>query len=238
MGVDSHPDHATPAATLGATRTRVLTLLQDSPEPLSAPEVAGQVGVHVNTARFHLDALTGLGLVSRAAEDRSGPGRPRVRYQAAAAAPAGPGRHRYQFLATILATSLRDALPDVAADSVRVGEEWGRYLAPRIPPSQPRSELAQLAEVAASLDELGFRSVVTEEAGTPRLEITRCPVHELAETHGDVVCSIHLGLIRGALAGSGLPADEASLTRHARPGLCVARLSPDGAVSPDGHSQP
>jgi len=42
-------------------RLDVLRTLQESGGPLSIGEIARQLGVHVNTARFHLEALTGTG---------------------------------------------------------------------------------------------------------------------------------------------------------------------------------
>ena len=43
-----------PSRGLGRTRSRVLALMQDVSEPLAADEVAERMGLHPNTARFHL----------------------------------------------------------------------------------------------------------------------------------------------------------------------------------------
>jgi hypothetical protein len=40
-----------------------------------------------------------------------------------------------------------------------------------------------------------------------------------------LVCSAHLGLIKGALEELGLPADGATLEPLVRPTLCVTRLA-------------
>ena len=52
----------------------------------------------------------------------------------------------------------------------------------------------------------------------------RCPFRDLAEQHGDVVCSVHLGLIRGALAEIGAPVTATRLEPFVEPSLCRARL--------------
>ena len=52
----------------------------------------------------------------------------------------------------------------------------------------------------------------------------RCPFHDLAEQHGDVVCSVHLGLVRGALTEIGAPVTVTRLEPFVEPRLCRARL--------------
>ena len=44
-------------ARFGVSRSRVLAALQDAGRPLDVTEVARLVGLHVNTARFHLDGF-------------------------------------------------------------------------------------------------------------------------------------------------------------------------------------
>ena len=63
---------------LGPTRSRVLGVLREADEPVGAAEVAGRLGIHPNSARFHLDALADAGMVERRSEGRSVPGRPKV----------------------------------------------------------------------------------------------------------------------------------------------------------------
>ena len=68
---------------LGRSRAAVLDLLRADDRPFGVREVAQRMGLHQNTARFHLEALTEAGLAAREAEDRQGPGRPRIGYRAA-----------------------------------------------------------------------------------------------------------------------------------------------------------
>ena len=74
------------ASRLGPTRAEVLHHLRTIGEPVPVSDVAVVIGLHQNTTRFHLDALTESGLVVREVEQRNQPGRPKVLYRAA------PGR--------------------------------------------------------------------------------------------------------------------------------------------------
>jgi predicted ArsR family transcriptional regulator len=74
-------------------------------------------------------------------------------------------------------------------------------------------------------DRLGFRPELKRAKNGKELVLKRCPFQEVATTYQSVICPLHLGLIRGALAelGSGVEAD--SLQPFARNGACVAHLS-------------
>ena len=69
-------------------RTAILHVLRDDEVPQAVDQVAERVGLHVNTAREHLELLVAAGLVSRTAEARATRGRPRTLY--AARGPAEP----------------------------------------------------------------------------------------------------------------------------------------------------
>ena len=79
---------------LGRSRADVLDMLRAADGPLGVREVAQRMGLHPNTARFHLEALVEAGLAVRETEDRETPGRPRIGYRAAADGPAGRRRYR------------------------------------------------------------------------------------------------------------------------------------------------
>ena len=52
-----------------------------------------------------------------------------------------------------------------------------------------------------------------------------CPFLELARRHEEVVCPIHLGLMRGALSELGARTTATKLEPFVRPELCVAHLA-------------
>jgi predicted ArsR family transcriptional regulator len=58
-----------------------------------------------------------------------------------------------------------------------------------------------------------------------------CPFLELARRHPDVVCPIHLGLMRGALAELGGALTATSLEPFRTESLCVAHLAPATAAA-------
>jgi predicted ArsR family transcriptional regulator len=80
--------------------------------------------------------------------------------------------------------------------------------------------------VVALLDELGFAPVPDDRHRVVRL--TRCPLLATAQTYPDVVCGVHLGIVRGALAEHGAdPADvdaQTDLVPFAEPGACRLEL--------------
>ncbi|HEY0950355.1 helix-turn-helix transcriptional regulator [Nocardioides sp.] len=215
-----------PAHGLGPTRARVLALLQDATEPMTAAAVGARLGLHVNSARFHLDALAEDRLVVREREERSTPGRPKVLYAAADAAPAAAHRS-YRLLAEILTGVLADRLPEPSATAEAAGTAWGRFLTPPTPPFQRTEPAAALEVLVASLDAVGFDSHVVDEPDDLRLEVSHCPFLEVAERHHDVVCAVHLGLIRGVLEQTGAGVRATALEPLVEPSRCIAHLAAD-----------
>ncbi len=55
--------------------------------------------------------------------------------------------------------------------------------------------------------------------------LRNCPFLELTDTRRDMVCPVHLGLMRGALDRWDAPVTVESLTPFAEPGLCIAHLT-------------
>ncbi|MDR0359202.1 MAG: transcriptional regulator, partial [bacterium] len=71
-------------------------------------------------------------------------------------------------------------------------------------------------------ERLGFQPELVEEAEQSRMLLHRCPFLDLAKTHPEVTCSVHLGLIRGALAEVDTPLEVTDLEPFVKPSLCVA----------------
>jgi predicted ArsR family transcriptional regulator len=209
---------------LGPSRARVLALLQDAGEPMGALDVSDRLEMRPSTARFHLDALAASGLVVRDREARTTPGRPRVTYAATATAPDVTQR-RYRLLAGMLARFLEDQLPDPGAAAIRTGQAWGQSLASPAVGDQRVTEAQALEVLVDVLDEVGFESRAAGKAGSSRIEVSHCPFLEVAEEHQDVVCAMHLGLMRGVLARIEAPVEVRALEPLVEPSLCVARIS-------------
>lgn len=212
-------DHGDLSAGLGPTRARVLGALEESGRALSAAELGRLLEIHPNSARFHLEALTTAGLVRRGREGRNAPGRPKVLYTVTPAARSG--ERRYQFLSEILTDLVQDAVPDAPAAAERVGRAWSRDR-PRAKPIGTEDEA--LSTLVGELDEVGFVSRVVDEPESLRVEVSHCPFLEVAQGHNDVVCSLHLGMMRGVLDEVDAPLSVRELQPLVEPGLCLAHL--------------
>ncbi|WP_037365113.1 helix-turn-helix transcriptional regulator [Nakamurella lactea] len=226
---------------------QVLQAVRRSAEPVRIAALADTLGLHPNTARFHLDALVADGLLERVSLPVDGPGRPPLAFRAPAGLdPTGP-RH-YRLLAAMLAGALA-GLDDPVAVATAAGADWGRKLATEVA-GEPLPDNASVDEqvelLLRVLDDLGFapqlrRPPPTRGAatggrrlagtagadrgrGAVRVGLRHCPFLELAKER-PVICAVHLGLMRGAAAtiGSGLSVPE--LLPFAEPDACVARLT-------------
>lgn len=209
---------------LGDSRARVLEILQTAGTPLGVGEIATRVGLHPNTARFHLDGLVDQGLAQRSREDRETPGRPRALYVASTGvAPAG--RRTYRLLAQILTSHLANTSRHPEKAALKAGEEWGRYLAERPTPFRRVDASSATRDLTAALDEIGFAPEPVTTGRKRQILLHHCPFREAAEAHREVVCTIHLGLMRGILAELNAPLDAERLEPFVEPNLCVAHLS-------------
>lgn len=210
-------------------RAEVLGALRQAGTPRSAAEVAARVGIHVNTARFHLDALVADGAVVRAVEQPSGRGRPRAVYAPRPGMDRG-GTRGYQLLAQILVSHL-SAGPDPEQGAARAGRAWGGFLAGPAPPFQVLTAREAAARLATLLDELGFAPEAEPDVPVPQvIRLRHCPFLELAEQYGQLVCQVHLGLMQGALGGLDAPLVATRLEPFAEPGACLAHLTQRSAA--------
>ena len=214
---------------LGDTsRVRILAVLHEAGGPVDARELAERVGLHSNTVRSHLGVLTEVGLVTAQAEARARPGRPRIVYELAPDAPetAVPAESGgYRLLAQILAGCLAGSQPDPAARAEQAGQAWGRYL---VKPPAPLTSLPAkeaVHRVVRMLDELGFQPELESDEDGHQVLMKRCPFHDVAMAHEQVVCQVHLGLVRGALAELGAPVAADWLKPLVEPELCIVHLA-------------
>ena len=214
-----------PQPVVGESRGRVLDVLRAAGGPVGVQDVAEQVGLHPNTARFHLDGLVDAGLAERHTEDRTLPGRPRAVYVAAATDVAA-GQRSYRLLAEMLTGIVADVVPEPAKAAEAAGVAWGRYLAERPAPSQQVDVREGVRRLRNVLADAGFAPETTNDPGYPIIPLRHCPFREVAEQHQEVVCSLHLGLMRGVLAEVRAPLQAKRLEPFVEPSLCLAHLAP------------
>jgi predicted ArsR family transcriptional regulator len=227
--------HRTHGALAVASRVRLLDALRASGRPLDARELAAVCGLHVSTVRFHLDVLSEAGLVWSHSEPPRTRGRPRLLYAPASVGDTGvPKQSGYQSLAMILAAHWAETPEERAQRAERAGWAVGREqgftprvspsLTPRVSPSLTAEE--SVAQVSGLFAELGFEPELTREGQDLQIRLHACPFRAVAQEHPEVVCSMHLGLLRGALAELGAPATTSSLRPFVEPHLCVAHITP------------
>ena len=206
------------------SRLQILEVLQETEEPLDARALGTRVGLHTNTARSHLRILSEAGFVWKRRELRPGPGRPRVLYQAAAEPTDERALASYRLLAQILASTLGSE-PDPSTRAEKAGQAWGAHLVRKPPPFTSISKQETLDEVVRLHEQHGFKAELRQAKGGQELVLKRCPLQEVAASYETVICSVHLGLIKGALAelATGIEADW--LEPFAEPGACVGHLT-------------
>lgn len=200
-------------------RVRIVEALDRSRDGLDVQQLARLLGLHQNTVRWHLGILGDAGLVVSAASPRSAPGRPRILYRLAPAADAETG-DEYRLLATIL-TGTMAGLADGSARAEQAGRAWGRYLVATPQPGTRPTEAQATGAVVELLDQQGFAPRVEDG----EIHMHRCPFAELATTHPQIVCTLHRGLIDGALEELGTGLETAELEVFPRPDVCIARLA-------------
>lgn len=214
---------------LGPTRAEVLHHLRVTAEAVPVTDVATAIGLHANTTRFHLDALAAEGLVVRRVEHSGQPGRPKVLYAAA-----HPHRDSYyQDLAQVLVHHFASALDDQSDRAEKAGHAWGAQLRLDFERADPGQ--GPLERLVGAMTDLGYAPRLGPEP-EPVVTLTPCPYGQLASDHPQVVCQLHLGLVRGLL-GPDQPWTAVSLEPWATPSSCLLHMArvtkPSGAPTPD-----
>lgn len=204
-------------------RRHVLRVLKAAPSPMSITAIAGELGVHPNTVRFHLDTLVSDGSVERVEPDLKRPGRPPLMFRAVRQMNPGGPRH-YRLLAEILAMSLA-AGRDPRAKALAAGRAWGRRLEWPAPHGKEMGAKESIAHLLGVLDEFGFAPERRESVGAQQIGLRHCPFLELAETRTNVVCPIHLGLMQGVLESAAAPVTVDRLDAFVESDLCLAHLT-------------
>lgn len=149
----------------------------------------------------------------------------------------------YRGLAEILAMELGDTAAERRERAERAGRRW----ADRIMAQDGSGEAADAAEsgttapaladrtgrIAEAFERMGFGPEITAPADVDdgrrecAIRLHACPVRDLARSHPEVSCAMHLGLLRGLLntdADDEKAALHAELDPFVEPELCIARV--------------
>jgi predicted ArsR family transcriptional regulator len=214
---------------MSRSRAELLDRLAGQPEPTTLTALVEATGLHPNTLREHLTALEAQGLVRRFRARPNGRGRPAWLYEATDRT-GGDGGSEYAGLAATLAAAIHRTSTSPHEDAVAAGTLWGHDLArSKGAPGEPGDPAAR-RQVIALLSDVGFGPEPDEQGAVVRL--TRCPLLEAAHRYPDVVCGVHLGLVRGALEEYGADPAGTDLHPFSEPGACRLELTTSPGKEP------
>jgi predicted ArsR family transcriptional regulator len=224
---DNPATTAQPGMPLKGRRKLVAEVIAASDFPLTIAAIADRLDIHPNTVRFHLDALVAVGQVERVLGEPTGRGRPPQMFRTRQGMdPNGP--RSYQLLAEIGLSAI-DADPDSDAKAIATGRAWGGYLVKRPGPGTTTTDDEAVGRLVDLLDDLGFAPERQSSATDHRIGLRNCPFLELIESHGTIICPIHLGVMQGAMAALETDTTVERLEPFAEAGLCLAYLANDAS---------
>lgn len=192
-------DVARARALAAPTRSAILDLLRQR-GPLSAKEVAEEIGVHPNVARGHLDLLVQAGLAVFGWKRHPAGGRPSKLYEA------GPTRSEEggSLVADLLATLIEESVPNFTMArplATKTGSRLGRRFRPH------EGELTFEEQIHALQRALGAVSgaIRIADHGEDWIEIEDrdCPFRSIASAHPDLACSLDKALKEGVMEALG-----------------------------------
>lgn len=218
--MENIPTGPLPAVVLDEPLSRggaaVISVLSAEQEPVSLVQLSALTALHVNTLRDHLDVLVAAGLVRRRRAAPQGRGRPAWLYAASGRARGGAVAE-YAALAAVLAELVERTSDDPGEAAVEAGTAWGRALVRGREQGVAEGDVEPRQVVVELLEDLRF----APEAEGEQIRLTRCPLLEAAAAHPDVVCGVHLGIVRGALEHLGADPTGTRLVPFAEPGACL-----------------
>lgn len=222
-----------------SVRRRVLDQLvplgpgaEGEPRPgLSAAEIGERLGLHVTTARFHLDRLIEAGVVEGFTESRGTVGRPRKLYAARAdALPAGRLDAPFRELSDILSELWSSAREGQEIDAALAGYQWA-LAHPLDVEATARARtvgawLVKVEQVVQVVARWGNTGSLTLLDGGQAVEVrlASCPFAAVARHRPDIVRELHRGIITGVLSRIGEPDVEVSFAPMGDDEACVGVL--------------
>ncbi|CUR55670.1 Transcriptional regulator [metagenome] len=215
------PRSGSPERRLSASAAQVLDDLRAEQRPVTLAALSQATSLHPNTVREHLDTLVRSGFAVRTRAQPHGRGRPAWVYEATTAITEAA---EYAALAVVLAATITRTSADPRRDAELAGEDWGRDLA-RSRGAAPTTPEAARDRAVELLGDLGFEPR-QHPASRGSVRLTRCPLLQAARSNPRIVCSVHLGMLRGALSEYGADPTGTALQPFAEPGACVLAIPP------------
>ncbi len=172
------------------TRYAIYLELARSARPLTTADVADTLDLHPNTVRPHLERMRDLGLVEVSSVSTGSVGRPQHRYAIAATAPSlGLEPPMFPMLAGVLLAGAAAAGLD-GDDLAGAARAQGAADAARL-------DGDVIDDLEQSMVDTGFDPARADVGDATTIVFTHCPFRELAESHPDLVCAVHRGMVEG-----------------------------------------
>lgn len=186
------------------SRVRLLRQVQATPG-CTVKALADSTGLHVNTVREHLQALTDEGLVTTEAAHTGGRGRPPTTYRPV----------------------VDPAKNSAAQERIQQAWEHGDTLRRILPPNDATAGLGeaalhQLDTLYQHFDDSGLEPVVDEQQLA--VDLVPCPYYRFLDEDPELVCAMHGQLIRDTLAQAPGPLRLQELRPFVGPATCIAQL--------------
>jgi predicted ArsR family transcriptional regulator len=177
------------------TRHGIFRYIADAQRPVGVAELTQHCGLNHNAIRQHLAKLVDAGLVLESTAAPTGRGRPRLEFELdpncdSRWGVAGP----YERLSVLLAEIVRTGDPAEV-----VGQRAGRQVRART----GRRAADPVVELAAEMARHGFEPEVRRSDERFTLVLTNCPFASAVMADQSTVCTLHLGLARGAAEALG-----------------------------------
>lgn len=174
--------------------------------PLTRAEVAGEVGISVRLAAFHLEKLVAEDFLEAtyARDEQPGVvGHPAKRYRPTSLEleVSIPPR-RYDLAAGMLATVLDERSADLPLEVLAdVAGEYGREVGRRVTADDGDGELL------TALRAVGYEPATSGD----EVVLRNCPFRDVAKSRPDVICRMNLALVAGLVEGTQTPTLHAVL---------------------------
>lgn len=216
---------------LSPKQTEVLATLQKYPRGARAAEIAEDLGMHVNTARGHLDELVAKGAVKVASSPAAGRGRPSLIFQVRV-----PDNRAITEEYIALINALVDMLKDSAdsSDALELANRIGIQWAKKLGEASPRwaTPADALAELSQRLRDMGFDPHMRDAA---EVELHACPfVTASGKRPEPFICAVHEGLLKERTACLSGNAVRLELKRFTPTETCSVKVTATEDEPPGG----
>lgn len=182
-------------------------------------DLVDEFELHENTIREHLEGLIVSAHAERVQLISLGPGRPSYGYQSRKdfTAQIEPPARDYAALALVLARQLAAIGGNARSVAISAGEEWaGEFIKYVKKPGENKVNVRKW--IYEILESLGYSPKTNSKWNPIRLQT--CPVLAAAKLEPEIVCSVHLGLVRGLISQAGENPNAVELIQFSEPGSC------------------